>query len=129
MTASSRIRVGVLSGIFSASAGVTHEFVRLVVEFDTLFAVATTGVIQKDKMRVTVEFLRVNAILHEHELDVRHLESGFLPDFAAERVHGSFAPFDFAAGNPPEFRPFLRANHQHFARVVENERADGRLGG
>ena len=52
-------------------------------------------------------------------------EAGFLLDFAAERGLGGFAPFDFAAGNAPEVRPFVRANHQHLALRVENQRADG----
>ena len=53
------------------------------------------------------------------------VEAGFLLDFAAERGFGRFAPFDFAAGNAPEIRPFVGADHQHFARAVENQRADG----
>ena len=74
----------------------------------------------------------MDAILHQHKFDVRHFEAGFLGDFAAQGVFGRLAPFDFAAGNAPEIRPFVRANHQDLARVVENQRPDRgerRMGG
>ena len=99
---------------------------RLVVEFHPRFAFAAAGVIQQDEMGVAVKFLRVNAVLHEHKFDAGHVEIGFLLDFAAERGLGGFAPFDFAAGDAPEIRPFVRANHQHLARAVENQRPDSR---
>ena len=79
-------------------------------------------------MGVAVEFLRVDAVLHEHKPDVLHVQIGFLLDFAAEGGFGGFAPFDFAAGNAPEVGPFVSSNHEHFAGAVENERADGGFG-
>lgn len=79
-------------------------------------------------MRVAVEFLRVDAILHQDETDVRDLEVRLLLDLAAQRRVGILAPFDLAAGDAPEIRPLVGANHQDPARVVKNKRAHGGQG-
>src|SRR3974390_3104 len=88
------------------------EFTRLIVEFNLRPTGTAARVIQEHKMRVTVKFLRVDAILHEYELDVGGIQSGFLLDFTAQSVHGRFAPLDLAARNAPEVRPLVRANYQ-----------------
>ena len=54
-----------------------------------------------------------------------HFQTGLLQNFAAQRGFGRFAPFDFAAGNAPFVRPFVRADHQHLVFGIENQRADG----
>ena len=76
-------------------------------------------------MSVAIEFLRVDAVLHENETDVGDIEVGFLFDFAPERSFGGFAPFDLAARDAPKVGPFLGANHKDLADVIEDEAADG----
>ena len=77
-------------------------------------------------MCVAVKLLGADAVLHDHELDVRNLKTGLLHNFATQRSERRFVALDFAAGNAPFARPFVRANHQHFIIGVEDERADGR---
>jgi 23S rRNA pseudouridine2457 synthase len=77
-------------------------------------------------MRVAIKFLRVNAILHEHEFYAGNFQAGFFLDLAAQRGLGSLAPFDFAAGNAPQVRPLVRANHQHVTFGIKNQGPDGR---
>src|SRR5207248_5303751 len=85
---------------------------RLVVQLNPLLANAAAGVIQQDKMGVTIEFPGMEALLDEHEPDVIDLQTGFLFDFATKGIDRALAQFDFAAGNAPELRPFLRADHE-----------------
>ena len=80
-TASIRIFVGLFSFNFFASASVSQRNSRaFVVQFHArIFAGAAAGVIQQHEMRVAIKFLRVDAILHEHEFDVRSLSDRFPP--------------------------------------------------
>ena len=39
-------------------------------------------------MRLAIKLFRMNAILHQHESDVRNIEIGFLLEFTLQRVSG-----------------------------------------
>src|SRR6266516_7588515 len=75
-------------------------------------------------MGVPIEFLRVDAILDEDELDVLDFQAGFLVDFAPQRLDRPLAEFDLPARNAPETRPFLGANHERLPGRVEDQSAD-----
>ena len=48
-------------------------------------------------MGVPIEFLRVNAVLDQHQFKIPDLEVGFLLDLPAQRVHRGFPVLDLAA--------------------------------
>src|SRR5947207_6768803 len=100
------------------------KLLRLVVQLYPRLANAAAGVIQQDIMGVPIKFPGMDAILDEHEPDVFDLQAGFLFDFATKGIDRALAQFDFPAGNAPQMRPFLSADHEHLTGGVEDEGAD-----
>src|SRR6266516_5778757 len=75
-------------------------------------------------MGVPIEFLRVDAILDEDELDVLDFQAGFLVDLAPQRLDRPLAEFDIPARKAPEMRPYLGANHERLPGRIEDQSAD-----
>src|SRR4051812_3660599 len=67
----------------------------------------------------------MNAVLRQFEFDLVDIKIGFFFDFAAESIFRAFAEFDFSAGNSPEIRPFMGADHERFVPGIKDSRADG----
>ena len=76
-------------------------------------------------MRVAIKLFRVDAILDEDKSYLCDVEIGFLLEFSAQRRFGGFTPLSFTAGNTPEIRPFVSANHQDLFGFVEDQSTDG----
>ena len=87
------------------------ELDGFVIQFHVRLPDTTAGVVQENEVSVAIKLFRVDAILDEDESDVGDVEVGFLLEFATERGFGGFAPFSFAAGNAPEIRPLMGADH------------------
>src|ERR1700722_13306330 len=77
------------------------ELPSFVVENHLRFPRAARRIIQQHKMRVPIKLARMDAVLHEHELDVREVQPCFLFDLASQCRFRSFSPLRLAAGDAP----------------------------